>query len=173
MFVSDPFADIVLRGLILTFLGMVWVVILVRVNGLRSFSKMTNFDFVMTVAVGSLLAGAGQAGDWQSFGQTIAAMAALFIVQRCAAYLRNASDAAESLMQNQPLVLMRDGKIDQAALSQSRVSESDLIAKLREANVLDFAEVRAVILETTGDVSVLHGERCAETLLAGTRRAKE
>jgi len=30
-------------------------------------------------------------------------------------------------------------------------------AKLREANVFNYHEVEAVVLETTGDVSVLHG----------------
>lgn len=51
MFIADPTLDVLLRGLVLTTLSMVWVVMLVRVNGLRSFSKMTNFDFVMTVVV--------------------------------------------------------------------------------------------------------------------------
>ncbi|MBK1831900.1 DUF421 domain-containing protein [Verrucomicrobiaceae bacterium R5-34] len=169
MFVSHPTLDLILRGLILTTVGLVWVVLLVRVNGLRSFSKMTNFDFVMTVAVGSLLAGASQATNWSGFVQSIIAMAALFIVQRLAASLRKRSDTAEDLMQNEPVILMRDGAIIEKALSATRVSRSDLMAKLREANVLDLQEVRAVVLETTGDISVLHGESCAEDLLTGTR----
>ncbi len=170
MFVGDPRIDVGLRGLILTALAMGWVVALVRVNGLRSFSKMTNFDFVMTVAVGSLLAGASQSTSWAAFAQTIAAMAALFFVQYLTARLRKASDTFGSLMQNQPVVLMRDGKILDEALATTRVARDDLIAKLREANVLHFSEVRAVILETTGDVSVLHGETCEEDVLQGTRR---
>lgn len=170
MFIADPTLDILLRGLILTVLAMFWVVVLVRVNGLRSFSKMTNFDFVMTVAVGSLLAGASQSTSWSAFAQSLAAMAALFVVQYVTARLRKGSDRLEALMQNNPVVLMRDGKILDEALNETRVGRSDLIAKLREANVLDFSEVRAVILETTGDISVLHGDRCAEELLQGTRR---
>ena len=50
MFVNDPLVDLFLRAILLTGIAMFWVVLLVRVNGLRSFSKMTNFDFVMTVA---------------------------------------------------------------------------------------------------------------------------
>ncbi len=170
MFMNDPTLDVLLRGLILTALAMVWIVVLVRINGLRSFSKMTNFDFVMTVAVGSLLAGASQSTDWVGFVQTLTAMAALFLVQYLTARLRKASDTFESLMQNQPVVLMRDGEIIDKALAETRVARDDLIAKLREANVLDFSEVRAVILETTGDISVLHGATCSEQLLQGTRR---
>ncbi|MGF1459713.1 MAG: DUF421 domain-containing protein [Leptolyngbyaceae cyanobacterium] len=170
MFTAEPILDLLLRGLILTALAMFWVVMLVRVNGLRSFSKMTNFDFVMTVAVGSLLAGAGQSTSWTAFAQTLAAMTSLFLVQYLTARLRKASNTFATLVQNQPVVLMRDGKIFDEALVKTRVERSDLIAKLREANVLDFSEVRAVILETTGDISVLHGDQCVEELLQGTQR---
>ena len=166
---GQPHLDAALRGLLLAALALVWVVLLVRINGLRSFSKMTNFDFVMTVAVGSLLAGAAQATDWKGFLQTLCAMVGLFAMQHVAARLRQASDTLESVMQNEPLLLMRDGAILQDALDESRVARSDLIAKLREANVLDMSEVRAVVLETTGDISVLHGGQCADELLEGVR----
>jgi len=169
MFVAEPTLDVFLRGLILTAITMTWVVVLVRVNGLRSFSKMTNFDFVMTVAVGSLLAGASQSTSWTAFAQTLTAIAALFLVQYSTARLRKTSNTFARLMQNKPVVLMRDGKIIEEALVATRVARDDVIAKLREANVLDFSEVRAVILETTGDISVLHGEACAKDVMQGTR----
>lgn len=105
MLVTEPTLDIFLRGLILTALAMFWIVVLVRVNGLRSFSKMTNFDFVMTVAVGSLLAGASQSTSWSAFAQSLAAMAALFIVQYVTARLRKSSDKLEAVMQNNPVVM--------------------------------------------------------------------
>ena len=169
MFIDEAWLDVVMRGLVLTTLGMIWVVLLVRINGLRSFSKMTNFDFVMTVAMGSLLAGAGQSTNWLAFFQALVTMGALFFIQYSSAKLRKSSKKFESLMQNPPVVLMRDGEILEEALKVTRVAKSDLIAKLREANVLEFSKVRAVILETTGDISVLHGETCSENILEGVR----
>ncbi len=154
----------------LAFIALVWVVVLVRLNGLRSLSKMTNFDFVMTVALGSLLAGAAQATDWPGFAQPCLAMVGLFVTQATAARLRRSSKRVESWMQNSPTLIMRDGKILHDALASTRMAESDLIAKLREANVLDFDDVRAVVLETTGDVSVLHGDRLNETLIENVVR---
>ncbi|NMH60577.1 DUF421 domain-containing protein [Alteromonas ponticola] len=170
MFISEPAVDILLRGSLLTLFGMTWVVMLVRINGLRSFSKMTNFDFVMTVAVGSLLANTSQATSWESFFQSIIALASLFLVQYGAAKIRKSSDRVEALMQNQPILLMHEGEILYPALEKTRVAESDLYAKLREANVLDEKEVRAVVLETTGDISVLHGKACSTTILRGTKK---
>lgn len=170
MFAPDPLLDVLLRGVILITVGLLWVILLVRVNGLRSFSKMTNFDFAMTVAVGSLLAASGQATEWTDYLQVLIAMAALFAVQYAIARLRRRSSGFSALVQNTPVLLMQDGRILHRALERTRVSEADLVAKLREANALDLSAVRAVVLETTGDISVLHGEHLDETLLKDVRR---
>ncbi len=171
MIFSAVAADVTARGILLSCAALVWVIVLVRIVGLRSLSKMTPFDFVMTVALGSLVAAASQADDWVKFSQPLVAMAGLFAIQWLAARLRKSASGFEGLVQNQPLLLMRNGKILHEALRQSRVTETDLIAKLREANVLDFSEVRAVVLEATGDVSVLHGEKLNDQLIEGVRTA--
>ena len=170
MFFDNTIADLATRGIVLSAAAIVWVVLLIRINGLRSLSKMTNFDFVMTVALGSLVAGAGQASDWKGFAQAMVAMAGLFLVQFLAARLRNSSDALEDAIQNEPVFLMRDGEFFENALTETRVARSDLVAKLREANVLDLSQVRAVVLETTGDVSVLHGNGLDDTLIENVKR---
>ena len=54
----DPFGPVV-RGFVLTAVAVLWTVLLVRIVGLRAFSKMTSFDFVATIATGSLIAQAG------------------------------------------------------------------------------------------------------------------
>ena len=168
-FPDNPILDAATRGLLLSSIGLVWMVFLVRIVGLRSFSKMTNFDFVATVALGSLLAGASQATEWTSFWQAMAGMAGLMVAQFIAARIRTGSDRVEEVMQNEPVLLMKDGTFREDAMRDHRVTRSDVIAKLREANVLAMKDVRAVILETTGDVSVLHGSEIEEVLLDGVR----
>lgn len=172
MFVDHDILDLILRAVLLSALAMFWVISVVRVIGLRTFSKMTAFDFVATVAVGSLLAGASQATSWPEFAQPALAISALLGVQYVVARVRKWSDGFEALVQNTPVLLMRDGEMIDAALKATRVAEDDLRAKLREANVLDLSEVRAVVLETTGDISVLHGEELSSALLSGVRRVE-
>lgn len=151
--------------------ALLWVILLVRIVGLRSFSKMTSFDFVMTVAMGSLVGSSARVEHLPAFLQALAAMAGLFLIQFVIARLRKVWDGFGDLVQNQPLLLVKDGEIIDQALAVSRVERADLLAKLREANVLDLSQVRAAILETTGDVSILHGDRIEPTLLEGVRRA--
>lgn len=114
---------------------MVWVLMLVRLLGLRSFSKMTAFDFVMT-PTGFLLAGAAQASDWKGLGQAVVGITGLFLFQYLAAVARRRSHMAELVLQNEPVFLMKDGEFIEAALKSTRVKSSDVYAKLREANAL-------------------------------------
>lgn len=171
MFFDAVIMDAIAKGALLGAAGLGWIILLVRVVGLRSFSKMTNFDFVMTVAMGSLLAGASQSVKWPGFVQTLTAMACLFGIQYLVSKMRQKSNHFDNAVQNTPVFLMKDGIILQDALRKTRVAEEDLIAKLREANALDFSSVRAAVLETTGDVSILHGDDVDERLLKGVSEA--
>ncbi|MCK0167370.1 DUF421 domain-containing protein [Jannaschia sp. S6380] len=146
-----------------------FMVLCVRLAGLRSFSKMSSYDFAVTVSFGSVLAGTVlNAGTplWQG----LVAMAALFAVQWAIGLARSRIDAVQEATDNDPLLLMHDGRLLEGNMASARITRSELSAKLREANVLDLAYVRAVVLETTGDVSVLHGETLQQDLLHGVRR---
>ncbi len=162
--------DALVSGLILSVIALGWINLLIKLNGLRTLSKMTNFDFLTTIAFGSLLAGAGQASDWAGFVQSGAGMLGLVAAQAVTAWLRRKSELVASAVTNQPCLIMRDGEIIEPALRASGMRREDVIAKLREANVLDISKVRAAILETTGDVSILHGsDALDEALLRDVR----
>ena len=149
------------------------VIALTRLNGLRSLSKQSSFDFPITVATGSIIA-TTVAGQQTPLAVGVAAVAGLFAVQAIIAFCRMWSDAARTAVDNRPLLLMEDGRIDDDALRAARMTREDLAAKLRMANVADPSEVRAVIFETTADVSVLTGppdRRIHPLLMENVRRA--
>lgn len=134
------------------------VIGLTRLNGLRSFSKQSAFDFPITVATGSVIASTISGQD-TPLAIGIVAAAGLFSLQALIAFLRIRFNPFESAIDNSPLLLMEGERIIDANLRAARMSREDLIAKLRLANVSDPAEVRAVVFETTADVSVLTGPR--------------
>jgi len=93
--------------------------------------------------------------------------------QQLFSYGKRHFDWLENIGENNPILLMRNGEILVDNLQKSGVTRADLMAKLREANVLQLSEVKAVIFETTGDVSVLHGEKetaVEKCLLEGIRQ---
>ena len=116
---------------------------------------MSTGDFVVTVAIGSLF-GAAIASPNPSVGVTAVAFLGLYCGKFFVAWLKRNSRWASRVLDNRPILLMHGGKILHQNLDRAHVSEADLRAKLREANVLRLEEVQAVVFETTGDVSVLH-----------------
>ena len=130
------------------------VIILTRISGKRSFTKMSSFDFALTVAIGSIVASVIVSKS-VSLGIGITGLVAVYGLQLLAAKLRQYS-WFQKIIDNKPLLLMDGEQILYHNLKKAKVTESDLIAKLREANVLDYSQVRAVVFEATGDVSVLH-----------------
>ncbi|MGN6376518.1 MAG: DUF421 domain-containing protein [Sphingomonas sp.] len=170
MFGLPSYPDAIARGIVCAIVTLMWIISLTRVVGLRTFSKMTAFDFVITLATGSLLASAAMATQWTALVQAVAAIGAIIGVQVLLAKLRRASERAKQAMENEPLLLMRDGVFLEGALASSRVTRDDVMSKLRAANISDLSDVRAVVLETTGDITVLHGDRIEQSLIEGLRR---
>lgn len=128
-----------------------------RVIGLRSFSKMASIDFAITISIGSVIAStilnkstSIQAGLFVLF---------LFFAFRFAiAVLTHKFDFLTQIFENKPLLLVKKGEILHTNLKKVRITIGELQSKLREANALNLKSVHAVVFETTGDVSVLHGE---------------
>ncbi|NND74908.1 MAG: DUF421 domain-containing protein [Ilumatobacter sp.] len=150
--------------------ALIVVIAAIRITGLRSLSKMSSFDFAVTVAIGSILASV--AATSTSLANGAIAVGTLLTAQAVIALLRQRSFLAGRI-DNQPLLLMRDGEFIEHALHRSRVTENDVLAKLRAANVTELSQVSAVVLETTGDVSVLHGDGpLADDLLRDVKDAR-
>lgn len=141
--------------LLSTFLCYAGITILVRISGLRSFTKMSSTDFVTTVAVGSLLATV-IVSPTPSAAVGLWALASIFLVKWAVAFARSRTEFASAILDNRPRYLMYGDEIRFETLKEVNVSLSEVHAKLREANVWSYEQVIAVVLETTGDVSVLH-----------------
>ncbi len=147
------------------------VLLYTRIVGLRSFAKMSSFDFAMTVAVGSSVASAILTKA-PSIPEAAVALGAIYGLQWTIGVLRLRFTSVQNAVDNEPLLLMDGQNILHDNLRRVSVTEDDLWAKLREANVLDLSTVRAVVMETTGDISVLAGSSEVQPeMLRGVRGA--
>jgi len=150
------------------------IIILTRIVGLRSFAKFTAYDFAFTVAIGSSVAAILTSSTTVVHGAV--AISSLLLLTYIFSSLERKFDIIKKLLSNKPLLLMEKDKILTNNLKHARIHKDQLLAKLREANVLDFNEVEAVVLESTGDISVLHKSNPTSTnelnsvLLEGVRK---
>jgi uncharacterized membrane protein YcaP (DUF421 family) len=152
---SDNILVSAASGMALGAIAILWVILLVRLVGLRALAKMTGFDFVTTVAVGSLIATAGVSTSWHAFAKALGAIFVLFLLQWLLAKWRVHSKLGQHVLGNQPILLMEHGEFNEAAMLGERIAKADIYAKMRESGVLDPSSIRAVVLERTGDVSII------------------
>ncbi len=161
------------QTLVGSFMIFIVVVALTRAIGLRSFAKFTAYDFAFTVAIGSIISSTLTSKTSIVYG-SVAIGSLLFLTFLFSTFQRK-FPALSSLISNRPLLLMRGNEILYENLKHARVEKTQLLAKLREANVLNFNQVFAVVMESTGDISVLHkstensDEQLNEMLLEGVR----
>ncbi len=153
------------------------VTIVARMVGLRSFAKFTTFDFAFTVATGSTIAAALTSSNTTVVEASVGVIG-LLGVKAVVALAQRYIPWVDNAVSNKPLLLMKGSEIIQDNMDAARISHSQLIAKLREANVIHFDQVEAVVLETTGDMSVLyrpekHSGPLQEDLLLGVEQRRQ
>jgi len=130
------------------------VIIFTRISGKRTFSKMSSFDFAATIAIGSIIA-SGVLTPGVTLSQAAVGLASIYLLQFLVSWLRRYKPV-QNAVDNAPLLLMDGETILYENMKKGRVTEGDLRSKLREANVLNLSQVRAVVFEATGDIAVLH-----------------
>lgn len=144
-----------LLSIVLTGIGIyIAILVFTRIAGKRSYSKMSSHDFAMTVALGSILASTVISKSISLIEGTVG-LGVIYLLQMTGAILRR-NNTFQKMVDNAPLLLMDGEEILEDNLLKARVTKSDLRSKLREANVLQRSDIRAVVFEATGDISVLH-----------------
>ncbi|WP_237227363.1 DUF421 domain-containing protein [Rubinisphaera sp. JC750] len=118
---------------------------------------MSSFDFAMTIALGSLFASVA-ASPSPPLLLGLLTLGMLYIGQNFIAFCRRWAPL-QRVVDNTPLLLMADGQVLEGNLRKANLTRNDIRAKLREHNVHQYDQVKAMVFETTGDVSVLHGEQ--------------
>lgn len=144
-----------------------------RLAGLRSFSKMSSFDFAITIAFGSVIASTLMAKT-PPLITGIFALAVLYGIQFVVSRTRRAFPAVEQLVDNEPLILMVGHDVLSDNLDTARMTVEDLKSKLRMAGITHRDQVLTVVMESTGDVAVIkHGDAIDPWLFDSIRGAEK
>ena len=146
------------------------VIALTRVTGPRALAKMSSFDFAATVAIGSTLSST-LLGSVPLVAGALG-LALLFALQFAVATARRRG-VFSGWVDNSPVLLMANGHVLEENLRHVRMNRSELWSQLRQAGVHRRSDVLAVVLETSGSVSVLRvGEPLDTEFLEDVRGAE-
>jgi uncharacterized membrane protein YcaP (DUF421 family) len=143
------------RVVVLAIVGWVSLTTLIRVFGKRTISKMNPGDFVVTVALGSMVSTLILFSKQIPVANGIAALAAMVAVQFGVEWLTARSDRLRSAIDGSPVLLVHHGRMLRDTMRQENVDEQDLLEALRRHGVSRLADARAIVLEIDGSFSVI------------------
>ncbi|QGN48685.1 DUF421 domain-containing protein [Micromonospora sp. WMMC415] len=152
MVLKNP-ADL-LRLLLVAVLVYPALVVILRVSGKRTLSKLNAFDLVVTVALGSTLATILLSRD-VSLVEGILALGLLVALQYAVALLAVRWPPSQRLLKARPTMLLRDGRPRYDTMRRVRVAESEIRQAARSQGAGDLGQLAAVVLETDGSLSVI------------------
>lgn len=146
--------DSLLRTAVVGVCAYVALIVLLRVSGKRTLSKMNAFDLIVTVALGSVLATI-LVSKQTALAQGVLAFALLISLQYVIAWLSVRSRTISDLVKSEPTLLLHRGDFLRGAMRAQRVLESEIRQALRGQGLNDLAQVDSVILENDGSLSVV------------------
>jgi uncharacterized membrane protein YcaP (DUF421 family) len=153
--------DVLWRTVAVGAAAYVTLVVLLRVTGKRTLSKLNAFDFVVTVALGSTLAAILVDADI-AWAEGAVALAVLVLLQLLVTWLSTLSGGRRSVLTARPTVLIRDGSLREDALQGQRVTRSEIAQAVRQSGVGGLDMVAAVVLETDGTLSVITADQLGD-----------
>ena len=130
------------------------LLILLRISGKRTLSKMNAFDLIVTVALGSTLATILLSKD-TALAEGILALGLLIFLQFVITWLSVRSNTVSHLVKAEPRLLFHKGEFLWQAMKQERVKKDELLQAMRGQGISHMKQVQAVVLETDGSFSVI------------------
>lgn len=144
------------RTVVVGILAYFALVLILRISGKRTLSKMNAFDFVVTVALGSTLATILLSKD-TALAEGIVALVLLVTLQFIITWLSVRSKRVSYLVKSEPRLLFHNGEFLRDAMRAERVNEYEVLQAMRSQGVSELEKVTSVILETDGSLSILTG----------------
>lgn len=143
-----------MRVLIIAPAAYAALVLILRMSGKRTLSKLNAFDLIITIAIGSTLASI-ITSESLPLVEGLAALGLLVAMQFVVTATSVRFGAVSALVKAEPTLLVRDGQLLSRAMRRERVTEAEIHAAARAAGLRGLDQVEAVFLETDGSLTAL------------------
>ena len=141
--------EIVLRGS-----TIFWFLFLIFRFLRRDLGNVGISDFLLVVIVADASQNA-MAGDGKSLADGLLLISTLIFWNYLTDYLSYKWPLMRTFTQAESLVLYKDGRMNRKNLRREYITKEELLAKLREQGIEDFAGVKEMRLESDGEISVI------------------
>ncbi|MFC5624006.1 DUF421 domain-containing protein [Algoriphagus winogradskyi] len=146
-----------IRTGILTILGYLAMVFLLRISGKRTLSKMNAFDFVVTIALGSCLASIALNKNI-TLTDGVLAISLFIFMQFVFTFLSVHIKGFRTLVTSKPVIVFYKGEFLENEMKTQRLTSEEVFNECRLKGYANLDEVYLVVLESTGDISVIENQ---------------
>lgn len=143
------------------------LLVLQRISGKRTLSKLNAFDLVVTVALGSTLATTILSPD-VALADGVVAFGVLMLLQLAVTFVSVRIPGFKKLLKASPALLVDNGSTLHDALRRERVTEDEVLQAVRSTGK-DSLDGLSVVLETNGKMSVVSRSGGEATALANVK----
>ena len=130
------------------------LLISLRVMGKGEIAEMNSFDLVITFLLAEV-ASIPMENNNIPILYGIASITALTFMQTFISYFALKNKKMRNLLSGKPSILINKGKIDYEQLKKERISIYEILEQLRIQGYFNLKDVQYVILETSGDLSIV------------------
>jgi uncharacterized membrane protein YcaP (DUF421 family) len=138
-------------------IGFIVLFSLTRIMGRKEISQMTFFNFVSAIAIGSITANLVVSNNL-SIRNGILALVGWTAFTLVMDFIDIKSKKARKVVTGDPVIVIKEGKLVESALTKSRLDLDSLNAMLRQKNVFSMSDVEYAVFETNGKLSVMKKE---------------
>lgn len=155
MFRPEEGWSVLLEVIVRVAIIYVGCLVMLRVSGRRELSQLSPMDVLVMLLISETVSPALTKQD-TSLTTGLVAAATLVAMQVATAYLVFRSRRAQALLEGNPLLLIRDGKLVAPELMRRyRITDAELHATLRQQGALTVSEVARAYVEPDGTISVV------------------
>ena len=129
------------------------IIICLRVMGKRQLGELQPSEFVIAILISNIATLSIEDTDIPLIGAVVPIIT-LMSAEVILSYITLKSGKAQVIVTGTPVVIIRNGKIEQKSMSELRLSIEDLMSQLRINGIFDIQEVSWAIVETNGQLSV-------------------
>lgn len=145
-----PWWEFILRAVV----AYVVVLGMVRLSGKRPLGQITPFDVLLVVLLGNAVQNALLGTD-TSLGGGLLLAATLILLNYGVGWVSTRSRRIERLVEGEPVVIARDGRLFDAVLRREQVTRADFEAAMRQQGGLGVEDVELALLEINGHITII------------------
>ncbi|AOT72913.1 YetF domain-containing protein [Geosporobacter ferrireducens] len=137
-----------------TILAFFSIFFITRIIGRQQVAQLTLFDYINGITFGSIAATLAtdlNQRTWHHIWGLFLFGALTYLM----AYIRLKNRRISKIIQGEPVVVIKDGRILEKNLDRFSYTVDDLTHLLRKKDVFDIQSIEYGILETTGEISIL------------------